>query len=181
MCIRDRTLTLACPKPEVPLEDCQREYSRVTRSTSSQRPSYTEPSPFSPSCTVQRPGFSLGSISGYLSCFNIAVCAPSLASNGKTTCQTKKSSRKPAYPAKSPSCFRCSSAGLDMTRGWKTLACPKMSSSASSKKESSWRSEKALQRPAEETACTGGNQPAIMVAGGLRTTQFTLVSEERHS
>ena len=28
-----------------------------------------------------------------------ASCAPSLASNGKTTCQTKKSSREPACPA----------------------------------------------------------------------------------
>ena len=37
--------------------------------------------------------------SGYLSSFIVAACSPSLASNGKTTCQTKKSSRKPACPA----------------------------------------------------------------------------------
>ena len=60
---------------------------------------YAEPSLFPPSCTVQKPGFSTGSRSGYWSGFIRAACAPSLASNGKTTCQTKKSSRKPACPA----------------------------------------------------------------------------------
>ena len=64
----------------------------------SSRPRYTEPSLF-PRCTVQRPGFSTGSRSGYLSRFINAVYAPLLASNGKATCQTKKSSRKPACPA----------------------------------------------------------------------------------
>ena len=48
----------------------------------------------------------------------------------------KKSSRQPAYPAWSPSCFRCSSVGLAMSQGWKTYACQKQSSSASSRKES---------------------------------------------
>ena len=33
------------------------------------------------------------------SSFTNAACAPSLASNGKTTCRTKKSSREPACPA----------------------------------------------------------------------------------
>ena len=37
--------------------------------------------------------------SGYLSGFTSTDCAPSLALTGKTTCQTKKSSRKPACPA----------------------------------------------------------------------------------
>ena len=32
----------------------------------------------------------------------------------------------------------------------------------------SWLSKKALQRPAEETACTGGNQLSVMAAVGLR-------------
>ena len=40
-----------------------------------------------------------GSRSGYSSGFTNAACAPSLASNGKTTCLTKKSSREPAYSA----------------------------------------------------------------------------------
>ena len=36
------------PKPEVPLEDCQRQYGRVTRSASPQRSRYTGPSSFPP-------------------------------------------------------------------------------------------------------------------------------------
>ena len=71
-----RLLTTACPKPEVPLEDCQREYGRVTRSASPQRSRYTGPSSFPPSRTVQRPGFSIGSSSGYLGGFTNAACAP---------------------------------------------------------------------------------------------------------
>ena len=44
----------------------------------------------------------------------------------------------------------------------------------------SWCSKKALQRPAEETACTGGNQPQIMAVGGLRTRQLALIREKSY-
>ena len=71
-----RILTTACPNPAVSLEDCQREYGRITRSAFPQRFRYTGPL-YPPSCTVQRPGFSIGSISGYLSGFTNAACAPS--------------------------------------------------------------------------------------------------------
>ena len=37
---------------------------------------------------------------------------------------------------------------------------------------------KALQKSAEETACTGGNQPSVMAAGGLRPRQLALISEK---
>ena len=94
-----RIWTTACPKPAGPLKDYEREYDRVTRSASPLRSRYTEPSSFPPSCTVQRPGFLIGSRSGCWSGFTNAACAPSLASNGKTTCQTKMSSREPACPA----------------------------------------------------------------------------------
>ena len=39
----------------------------------------------------------------------------------------------------------------------------------------------ALQRPAEETACTGGNQPLVMAAGGLRPRQLAVISEKSQS
>ena len=105
-----RILTTARPKPAVPLEDCQREYGRAIRSASPRSSRYTGPSSLPPSCTVQRPRFSIGSRSGYWSGLTNAACAPSLALNGKTMCRTKKSSREPAWPAQSPSCFRCSCA-----------------------------------------------------------------------
>ena len=72
---------------------------RVTRSISPQRTRYTRPSLFPSSYTMHRPGFSIGGRSGYWSGFTNAACAPTLASNGKTTCRTKKSSREPACPA----------------------------------------------------------------------------------
>ena len=52
-------LITACAKPALPLEDCHREYGRVTRSASPQRSRYTRPSSFPPSCTMQRPGLSI--------------------------------------------------------------------------------------------------------------------------
>ena len=139
-----RILTIACPKPIVSLEDCQKGYDRVIRSASPPRPRYTGPSSFTPSCTVLRRGFFIGSRSGYLTIFTNAACAPSLALNGKTTCQTCKSSREPACPPWSPSCFRCSCDGLATSKGWKTFACPKLQR-APRRKAQSWCSKKALQ------------------------------------
>ena len=49
---------------------------------------------------------------------------------------------------------------------------------ASRKKARLWCSKKALQRSAEETACTGGNQPLVMAAGGLRPRQLAVISEK---
>ena len=77
---------------------------------------YTEPS-FPPSCTMQKSGSSIRSRSLYMSGFTSAACAQSLASNGKITCQTKKSSREPACQEQSPSCFRCSCTGLATSQG----------------------------------------------------------------
>ena len=174
-----RILTTACPKPAVPLEDYQREYGSVTRSASPQRSRYTGPSSFPPSCTVQRPGFSIGRRSGYWSGFTNAACAPTLASNSKTTCRTNESSREPACPAYSPFCFRCSCAGLARHKdGRRTHAQSSLHQRASRMKAQSWFFKKALQRSAEETTCTGGNQPSVMAAGGLRPRQLALISEK---
>ena len=48
------------------------------------------------------------------------------------------------------------------------------------RKTQSWSFKKALQKLAEETACTGGNQPSVMVAGGLSPRQLALISEKSH-
>ena len=112
-------LTTACPKPAVPLEDCQREYGKVTHSASPQRSRYTGPLSFPSSCTMQRSGFSIGGRSGYLSAFTNSACAPSLASNDKTKCRTKKPSRKLASPAHLPA----GAAVLDWPRHKNGRAC----------------------------------------------------------
>ena len=69
--------------------------------------------------------------------------------------------------------------------GWprhKNGRCPHAQSSllqrAPRGKAQSWCSEKALHRSAEETACTGRNQPSVMAAGGLRLRQLVLISEK---
>ena len=77
--IAARILTTTFPKPAVSVEDCRREYGRVLHSAAPQRSRYTEPSSFQPSCTVQRPGFSTRSGSGYMRDFTSAAGAPSLA------------------------------------------------------------------------------------------------------
>ena len=78
---------------------------------------------------------STGSKLGYFGVFTNAVCTPSLASNGKTTCQTKKPWREPGCPAENLSCFRCSLGRQPRSQGWKMYTYPKQSS-ACFKKES---------------------------------------------
>ena len=46
------------------------------------------------------------------------------------------------------------------------------------RKARSWCSKKALQRSAEETACTSGNQLSVRAEGGLRPRQLALISEK---
>ena len=52
---------------------------------------------------------------------------------------------------------------------------------ASRRKAGSWCSRKALQRPAEGTAYTDGNQPSVMAVGGLKPRQLVLISEKSQS
>ena len=66
----------------------------VIRSASPRRSRCKKPSLFAPSCTVWRPRFSIRSRLGYASGFINAACSPSLALNGKTTCQTKRVLKK---------------------------------------------------------------------------------------
>ena len=168
-----RILTTACLKPAVPFEDCQREYGRVTRSASPQRSRYKEPSPFPHSCTVQRPGFSIGSRSGYLSGFTNAAYAPSLASNDKTTSRTEKSLRQSTQ-------HRVHLASGAAALGWPRHKDGRRRHAQSSRLQRAARkkarpgcSKKALQRSAEETACAsresaishGSRKPQTETAG----------------
>ena len=58
--------------------------------------------------------------------------------------------------------------------GRRTHAQSSLLQRAPRRKARSWCSKKALQRSGEETACTGGNQPLVMAAGGLRPRQLAL-------
>ena len=100
----------------------------------------------------------------------------------------KKSSREPACPAWSPACFRCSCAGQATSQGWKTYACPKQSSSASSKKESaivvlqesvtkiSWRDS--LHRR-ESAISHGSKRPKTETAGAHQWEKPVVSSRQR--
>ena len=62
--------------------------------------------------------------------------------------------------------------------GRRTHAQSRLVQRAPRRKGRSWCSKKALQRSAEKTACTSGNQPSVMAAGGLRPRQLALISEK---
>ena len=62
--------------------------------------------------------------------------------------------------------------------GRRTHAQSSLLEQAPRRKARSWCSKKALQRSAEETACTGGNQPSVLAAGSLRPRQLVLISEK---
>ena len=107
-----RILTITCPKPAVAVEDCQGKYCRVTRCASPQRSNYTRPSSSPPSCTVQRPGFSIRSRSGYWSGFTNAACTASLASMARP--HVEKRSPQESQPAQHRVHLASSAAAL----GW---------------------------------------------------------------
>ena len=161
-----RILTTARPKPAFPLEDCQREYGRITPSASPQRSRYTRPSSLPPSCRGSRCR-DLDSLSeadqATGTVFTNGACAPSLASNGKTTCRTKRRAILPSIESIMPQ--------VQLRWGWprhknrrRTRAQSRLLQRAPRKKARSWCSKRASQRSAEETACTGENQPSVMAA-----------------
>ena len=172
-----RILTTACPKPAVPLEDCQREYGRVIRLASPQRSRYTGPSSFPPSYTVQIFQSAADQATGAVS-----PTLPALHPwHQMARPRVERRNPQESQPGKHRVhlCFKCSCAGLATSQGWKTYACPSsLLQRAPRRKARSWCSKKALQRSAEGTVCTGRNQPSVMAAGSLRPRQLALISEE---
>ena len=185
-----RILATACPKPAVPLKDCQREFGRVTRAP----PLHKDP-------RIQ------GRRRSHLLCgaetwvlyrkqirllerFHQRFLRSILGIKWQDHIRTKKSSREPACPAYSPSCFRCSYAGLATSQGWKTFACPKQSSSASSKKESaivvlqesvtkiSWRD---ILRRRESAISHGSRRPQTETAGTHQWEKPVVSSRQREA
>ena len=160
-----KIILLQCLKPRYAGRPRYTEPSRYAG-----RPRYTQPSSFPSSSTLRRPGFSVGSRSGYLSGFTNLACAPSVAS-----WQDFVSNEQVLKTASLPS---IQSILLPVQLRWaghvtrmEDVCMPKSSflQRAPRRKARSWCSKKALQRPAEETASTGGNQPSDMAAGGPQT------------
>ena len=170
-----RTLTTVCPKPEVPLEDFKE--------------SMAEPYSLYLSTKVQVYRTVVVATLLYRDLGSLpeaaqatwAVSPKLLALHpwNQTTCQTKKSSREPACPAKNPSCFRCSCDGLVTSQGWKTYACLKKCFWANYKKENAIV---VLRKSITNTSCIDSlhsrNQLTVMAAGGLMQGQLALISEK---
>ena len=129
-------------------------------------------------CVVQlRPGSSTGHGSYYWNFFTNTAGTAAFASNGKTTCQTKKS-RETACPAQTI-LLHVQLHRLCWPRrqdGKHTHALSSLLQPAPKRKEWWCCSPRALQRPDQETACTSENQLSI-VAAGLRLGQPALINE----
>ena len=175
-----RILTTACPKPAVPLEDYQREYGRVTRSASPQRSRYTGPSSFPPSCTVQRPGVLHRKQIRLLEQFHQRCLRSILGIKWQDHMSNEEVLKRASLPAhpRVHLASRAAALGWPRHKDGSTHAQSSLLQRAPRRKTRSWCSKKALQRPVEETACTGGNQSSVMAAGGLRSRQLALISEK---
>ena len=164
------------------LSDWQREYGRVIRSASPRRSRYTQPSSFPPSCTVQRPGFSTESKSGYLNDFINTACAAYLASNARLRLKQRSPQESQTAPHRGHLASGAAALGCShLKNGSHTHAHSSLCQQVPRRKARSWRSKKALQRSAEQTACTGGNQPSVMAAGSLGPRQSALISKKSQS
>ena len=161
------------------MEDCQREYDRVMRSASPQRSRYTGPSSFPPSCTVRKPGFSIESRSA------AGAVSPTLLALHPWHQMARRRVERRSPQESQPAQHRVHPASGADALGWPRHEDGRRTHTQSSflqrylrRKARSWCFKKALQRSAEETACTGGNQPSVMAAEGLRPRQLALISGE---
>ena len=95
--------------------------------------------------------------------------------------RVKQRSPQESQPAQHRAHLASGAAALGWLRtedGRRTHAQRSLLQRAPRRKVRPWCSKKALQRPAEETACTCRNQPSVMAAGGLRPRQLALICEK---
>ena len=140
----------------------------------------TGPSSFPPSCTVQRYRSSIGSRSGILERFHRRCLGSILGINWQDRVSNDEVLKRASLP-------RIESILLQVQLRWaghvtrmEDVRMPKavFFSELQEGKRDRGGPRKALQKSAEETACTGGNQPSVMAAGGLRPRQLALISEK---
>ena len=173
-----RILTTACPKPAVPLEDCQ-----------SMAKPLSPPLHEAPGIQGRRRSHppvrrrDLGSLSEADQATG-AVSLTLLALHPwHQMARPRVEQRSPleSQPTQHRVYLASGAAALGWPRhkdGRRTHAQSSLLQRAPRRKTRSWCSKKALQRSAEETTCTGGNQPSVMAAGGLRPRRLALISEK---
>ena len=95
--------------------------------------------------------------------------------------RVKRRSPQESQPAQHRVHLASGAAALGWPRhndGRRTHAQSSLHQRAPRRKARSWCSKKALQRSANETACTDGNQPSVTAAGGIRPRQLAVISEK---
>ena len=174
-----RILITACPKPAVPFEHCQEGIAE----------SIAPPLHKDPGIQGRRrshPPVRCGDL-GSLSEADQAtgVVLPTLLAlnpwNRVARPRVKRRSPQESQPALDRVHLASGAAALGWPRhkdGRRTHAQSSLLQRAPRRKASSRCSKKASQRPAEETACTYGNQPSVMAARGLRPRHLALISEK---
>ena len=175
-------LTTACPKPAVPLEGCQREYG-----SHSFRPSTKIQicrAVVVPILLIRRRD--VGSLSEADQA--TGAVSPTLLVlhpwHQMARPRVERRSPQESQPAQHGVHPASGAAALGWPRhkdGRRTHAQSRLLQQAPRRKARSWCPKKALQRPAEETACTGGNQTPVLAAEGLRPRQLALISEKSQS
>ena len=95
--------------------------------------------------------------------------------------RVERRSPQESHPAQHTLHFASGAATLGWPRhknGRRTHAQSSLLQRPPRRKARLWYSKKALQRSAEEAACTGWNQPSVMASGGLRPTHLAYISEK---
>ena len=129
-----RILTTTCPKPAVPLENSKRVWQSHSLRLSTK---------IQVNRAVVVPTLLYSAETWVLYRKQIELlerfhqrCLRSILGIKWQDRESNEEACEPACPTWSPSCFRCSCAGLATSQEWKTYACPKQSSSESSENES---------------------------------------------
>ena len=164
------------------MEDRQREYGRATHSTSPRSSRYTGPSLLPPYCTVHRPAkvYSYQKQIRPLEPFHQRCLRSILGIKWQDHVSTEEVLKRASLPIIESILFQVQLRWAGNVTTMEDVRMPKRSllQRAPRRKARAWCSRIALQRSAEETACTGRNQPSVMAARGLRLRQLALISEK---
>ena len=174
-----RSLTTAYPKPAIPFEDCEREYGRVISPPLHKAPGVQGRRRSHPLYGAETWVFYRKQIR-LVERFHQRCSRSTLGIKWQDHVSNEEVLKRVSLPS-----IRVHLASGETALGWqrhkdgrRTHAQSSLLQRSPGRKARSGCSKKALQRPAEETACTGGNQPSVMAVGGLRPRQLALIGKK---
>ena len=174
-----RILTPACPKPAVPLDDCQREYGSHSLHLSTKIP-------------VNRANIIPTLLYGaetwilyqkqirLLERFHQRRLRSILGIKWQDHVSNEEVLKRASLPSIESILLQVQLYWVGHVTRMEDVCMPKavFFSEFKEGKHDLGAPKKALQRSAEETACTGRNQPSVMTAGGLRLRELALINEK---